>query len=62
MLVTEGHSATLEHVLPTMEYVLKQYKEGKGKYATNPFISAMVNEFRLVEAESVLHLDRQFSQ
>ena len=42
-LATEGHNATIDRVLPTMDFLLEQFETAKSIYATDPFISPCCN-------------------
>jgi hypothetical protein len=42
-LATEGHVATLERVLSTMEFLLEQLEIAKLEYLNDPYISPCIN-------------------
>ena len=43
ILFTEGHSATLDRVLPAMEFVLEHFETGKDSYSEDRFLSPCIN-------------------
>lgn len=43
ILFTEGHSATLDRVLPAMEFVLDHFESGKEQYKNDRFLSPCIN-------------------
>ncbi|KID81519.1 transposase-like protein [Metarhizium guizhouense ARSEF 977] len=40
---TEGRNATIDRVLPTMDFLLEQFETAKEKYANDPFMSPCCN-------------------
>jgi hypothetical protein len=42
-LVTEGSSATIDKVLPTMDFLLEQFETAKCTYVNDPFMSPCCN-------------------
>jgi hypothetical protein len=42
-LATEGRSATIDRVLPTMDFLLEQFETAKQTYAKDPFMSPCCN-------------------
>jgi hypothetical protein len=44
-LATEGRQATLERVLPTMDYLLDYLEQQKIKYIGDAFMTPMINLF-----------------
>lgn len=42
-LATEGEHATIERVLPTMDFLLDQFELAKTEYPNNPFMGPMIN-------------------
>jgi hypothetical protein len=42
-LATEGYSATIDKVLPTMDFLLKQFETAKCTYVNDCFISPCCN-------------------
>jgi hypothetical protein len=43
ILATEGHSATIDRVLLTMDFLLEQFETAKFMYANNHFMSPCYN-------------------
>lgn len=41
---TEGHAATIERVLPTMDFLLEQFETAKETYAGDPFMGPCCNQ------------------
>ena len=42
-LATEGHNATIDRVLPTMDFLLEQFETAKSMYTNDPFMSPYCN-------------------
>jgi hypothetical protein len=42
-LSTEGRAATLEKLLPTMDFLLEQFEEGKTRYANDRYMLPCCN-------------------
>jgi hypothetical protein len=40
---TEGRTATIERILPAMDFLLEKFEEGKELYKENPFIGPCIN-------------------
>jgi hypothetical protein len=40
---TEGRTATIERILPAMDFLLEKFEDGKALYKDNPFIGPCIN-------------------
>ena len=40
---TEGRTATIERILPAMDFLLEKFEDGKALYKENPFIGPCIN-------------------
>src|SRR5258707_14380482 len=57
-LATEGHTATLERVLSTMEFLLEQLEIGKLEYSNDSYISCReCNPWHTARDENTLYLN-----